>query len=196
IPDSVQGVLAARIDLLSSPAKTALQAAAVIGRSFSPPALASLVGSAAEVRTLVERGFIRPTEPDLVFKHALTREVAYGSLPEDGGIWHEIGRVNALKFDGEAYWEAMLKAVDLTSKPESLAELYGDLAFESTMRGAMWKRAPDDELVLGWIDKALELAGPESRAFAYASIARGMRESDVPATERAISIAERLDDVE
>src|SRR5436190_2193089 len=64
------------------------------------------------------------------------------------------------------------------------------------MRGAVWKRAPDDELVLGWIDKALELAGPESRAFAYASIARGMRESDVPATERAISIAERLDDIE
>src|SRR5438093_1432225 len=82
IPDSVQGVLAARIDLLTSPAKTALQAAAVIGRSFSPPALASLVGSAAEVRTLVERGFIRPTEPELVFKHALTREVAYGSLPK------------------------------------------------------------------------------------------------------------------
>src|SRR5207248_5485485 len=82
IPDSVQGVLAARIDLLTSPAKTALQGAAVIGRSFSPPALASLVGSAAEVRTLVERGFIRPSEPELVFKHALTREVAYGGLPK------------------------------------------------------------------------------------------------------------------
>src|SRR5207244_6642746 len=73
---------AARIDLLTAPAKSALQAAAVIGRSFSPPALATLVGSAAEVRTLVERGFIRPTEPELVFKHALTREVAYGSLPK------------------------------------------------------------------------------------------------------------------
>jgi class 3 adenylate cyclase len=287
IPDSVQGVLAARIDLLTSPAKTALQAAAVIGRSFSPPALASLVGSAAEVRTLVERGFIRPTEPELIFKHALTREVAYGSLPKaerarlhasyavwleeqeagdaragtlayhyaesvnpevaelawrnqqdgaerlrakalhwirraadlslgrfdlgdaltllhraadlapgDGGIWREIGRVNALKFDGEAYWEAMLKAVDLPTKPETLAEIYGELAFETTMRGAMWKRHPDNELVAGWIGKALELADPESRAFAHASIAKGMLEDDVPATERAISIAERLDDVE
>ena len=54
----------------------------MIGRSFSTLALASLVGSAAEVRTLVERGFIRPTEPELVFKHALSREVAYGSLPK------------------------------------------------------------------------------------------------------------------
>src|SRR5207244_3480092 len=105
-------------------------------------------------------------------------------------------RVNALKFDGEAYWEAMSKAVDLTSKPESLAELYGELAFETTMRGAMWKRHPDDELILGWIGKALELAAPESRAFAHASIAKGMREDDVSETERAIAIAERLDDVE
>ena len=82
IPDSVQAVLAGRIDLLTAPAKAALQAAAVVGRSFTPPALASLVGSAAEVRTLVERGFIRPTEPELIFKHALTREVAYSSLPK------------------------------------------------------------------------------------------------------------------
>jgi hypothetical protein len=287
IPDSVQGVLAGRIDLLTSRAKTALQAAAVVGRSFTPPALASLVGSAAEVRTLVERGFIRPTEPELIFKHALTREVAYSSLPKaerarlhasyanwleeqeagdaragtlayhyaeavnpeiaelawrdrveeaerlrakaldwlrraanlalgrfdlgdalallhraadlapgDGGIWHEIGRVNSLKFDGEAYWESMLKAVELTSEPEPLAELYGELAFESTMRGAMWKREPGDELVVAWIGKALELAAPDSRAFAYASLAKGMLEDDVPATERAVSIAERLDDVE
>jgi class 3 adenylate cyclase/tetratricopeptide (TPR) repeat protein len=287
IPDSVQGVLAGRIDLLTSPAKTALQAAAVVGRSFSPAALASLVGSAAEVRTLVERGFIRASEPELVFKHALTREVAYGSLPkaerarlhasyadwleeqeegdaragtlayhyaeavnpeiaelawrdradeaerlranaldwlrraadlalgrfdledalallhraadlapEDGGIWHEIGRVNSLKFDGEAYWESMLKAIELTSEPEPLAELYGELAFESTMRGAMWKREPGDELLLAWIDKGLELAAPDGRAFAYASLGKAMMEDDVPATERAISIAERLDDLE
>ena len=64
------------------PAKEALQAAAVIGRSFSPAGLAALVGTAAEVRTLVERGFVRPTEPELVFKHALTRDVAYGGLPK------------------------------------------------------------------------------------------------------------------
>jgi tetratricopeptide (TPR) repeat protein len=287
IPDSVQVVLAGRIDLLTSPAKTALQAAAVVGRSFSPPALASLVGSAAEIRTLVERGFIRPTEPELVFKHALTREVAYSSLPkaerarlhasyavwleeqeggdaragslayhyseavnpevielawrdredeaerlrakaldwlrraadlalgrfdledaltllhraadlapEDGGIWHEIGRVNSLKFDGEAYWEAMLKAIDLIPEPESLAELYGELAFESTMRGAMWKREPGAELMEAWIGKALELTAADGRALAYASLAKGMLEDDVPATERAVSIAERLDDVE
>ncbi len=42
IPDSIQGVLAARIDLLEPAAKEALPAAAVIGRSFSPAGLAAL----------------------------------------------------------------------------------------------------------------------------------------------------------
>jgi hypothetical protein len=60
----------------------------------------------------------------------------------------------------------------------------------------MWKRAPDDRLVSGWMGRALELADPESRAFAYASIAKAMRDDDVPATRHAISIAERIDDVE
>jgi class 3 adenylate cyclase len=82
IPDSVQAVVAARIDLLPAGAKAALQAAAVVGRSFTPGDLAVLTGSSAEVRTLVERGFVRATEPELVFKHAVTRDVAYGSLPK------------------------------------------------------------------------------------------------------------------
>ena len=287
IPDSVQGVLAARIDLLGAEAKEALQAAAVIGRSFSLGGLAALTGSAAEVRTLVERGFVRPTEPEVAFKHALTREVAYGGLPkasrarlhaayadwlaaEDPGdaragalayhyaeavnpeiaelawrgredeaerlrvaalrwlgratelalgrfdledalgslrravelapddveLWHGLGRVNALRFDGEAFWQTMLKAVELTSDPAKLGELYADLAWESTMRGAMWKHAPEDALVLGWIESALELATPDSRPLARALNAKAHREDDLALAGQAIEIAERLDDVE
>jgi class 3 adenylate cyclase len=288
IPDSVQALLAARIDLLPPAEKTALQAASVIGRTFAAPALAALTGTTGEIRTLVERGFLRQGEPDLVFKHALTWEVVYGSLPkasrarlhasfaswleatggprddhaaalahhyaqavdpeiaalawrgeearlellsteafrwlrraaelavgrfdieeavallrravelapEDGELWRRIGRASALRFDGEGYWEAMLKAVELTSDPVTLGEIYGELAFESTMRGAMWKRAPDDALVVGWIGQALELAAPDSRALAHASIAKAMRDDDVPLAERAIAIAERLGDLE
>jgi class 3 adenylate cyclase len=287
IPDSIQGVLAARIDLLSPAAKDALQAAAVIGRSFSPAGLTALVGSTAEVRTLVERGFVRATEPELVFKHALTRDVAYGSLPKaerarrhaayaewledvdandgragtlayhyaeavnpeiaelawrdrdedaarlrisalrwlrraaelavgrfdlddalglleraaeltpaDPELWHSIGRVNALKFDGKAFWEAMLKAVELSSDAAKLGELYGELSWESTMRGAMWKVAPDDAIALGWIKQALELAPPDSRPYGYALTAKAMREDDTSAAGRAVAIAARLDDVE
>jgi class 3 adenylate cyclase len=287
IPDSVQAVLAARIDLLEPPAKDALLAAAVIGRSFSAAGLAALVGSAAEVRTLVERGFVRPTEPELVFKHALTRDVAYGALPkaerarrhaayadwlqgEDAGdgraatlayhyaeavdpaiadlawrdrdqdaarlgasalrwlgraaelalarfdlddalglleraaeltpgdaeLWHSIARVNALKFDGTAFWESMQKTLELTAGEAEHGELYAELSFESTMRGAMWKVAPDWALVSGWIEQALEHTPPDSRSYAYGLVGKSMLEDDIAAAERAIAIAERLDDVE
>ena len=90
IPDSVQSVLAARIDLLDPVAKAALQAAAVVGRVFWAGPVTELTGTAdIEWRTLEDRDFIRPRahstlagEREFVFKHALTREVAYAGLPK------------------------------------------------------------------------------------------------------------------
>jgi DNA-binding SARP family transcriptional activator len=81
-PESVQALLASRIDLLAPEAKEALQAASVAGRVFSAAALAELTtGSEPDLRTLGDRGFVysRP-DGEWAFKHALTREVAYGSL--------------------------------------------------------------------------------------------------------------------
>jgi class 3 adenylate cyclase len=88
IPDSVQAVLAARIDLLGDAEKAALQAAAVIGRAFWTGPMYELVGEhVPDLATLESRDFIRrrPTsslegEVEYVFKHALTREVAYNGL--------------------------------------------------------------------------------------------------------------------
>jgi class 3 adenylate cyclase/tetratricopeptide (TPR) repeat protein len=88
IPDTVQAVLAARIDLLPQREKAALQAAAVIGRVFWSSAIRALLGGdEADFRMLEQRDFIRrrpgsslEDEREFVFKHALTREVAYGSL--------------------------------------------------------------------------------------------------------------------
>src|SRR5262245_6976490 len=90
IPDSVQSVLAARIDLLDPAAKAALQAAAVVGRVFWVGPVAELTGSVdIDWRTLEDRDFIRrrpgstlPGEREFMFKHALTREVAYVGLPK------------------------------------------------------------------------------------------------------------------
>ena len=89
LPDSVQGVIAARVDLLPSAEKETLQAAAVIGRSFWVGAVRELLDAAPfDPTVLEERGFVRRRrqssvggERELVFKHALTREVAYTSLP-------------------------------------------------------------------------------------------------------------------
>ena len=90
----------------------------------------------------------------------------------------------------------MQKTLDLTADPAELGALYAELSFESTMRGAMWKVAPDWAIVAGWIQRALEHAQPDSRAYAYALVGKAMLEDDIAAAEHAIAIAERLDDVE
>ncbi len=88
VPDSVQALLAARIDLLDPADKEALQTAAVIGRVFWTGPVYELLAEEPDFRTLEERDFIRlrsgssiPGQREYAIKHALTREVAYASLP-------------------------------------------------------------------------------------------------------------------
>jgi predicted ATPase len=88
VPDSVQAVLAARIDLLGPAEKSALQAAAVIGRVFWTGPVYELLDAKPDLRVLEDRDFVRRRagssiagEREYVIKHALTREVAYESLP-------------------------------------------------------------------------------------------------------------------
>ncbi len=92
VPDSIQAVLAARIDLLPEAEKAALQAASVIGRTFwTGPVYELVAGESPNFGLLEERDFVRRRagsslagEREYVIKHALTREVAYGSLPKAG----------------------------------------------------------------------------------------------------------------
>jgi len=88
VPDSVQAVLSARIDLLEPTEKEALQAAAVIGRVFWSGPVYELVQGEPDLRVLEERDFVRRRsgtsmagEREYAIKHGLTREVAYASLP-------------------------------------------------------------------------------------------------------------------
>ncbi len=90
IPDSVQALIAARIDGLDADDKRVLQHAALVGRVFWRGALDALspdldVGCALD--RLLEREFIAPEahssisgERAFQFTHGLIREVAYGTL--------------------------------------------------------------------------------------------------------------------
>lgn len=90
VPDSVHAVLAARIDLLPPEQKATLQTASVMGRRFwAGPVGDLLEGGQPDFALLEERDFVRRVvgssmadEREYVFKHQLTREVAYGSLPK------------------------------------------------------------------------------------------------------------------
>ena len=88
VPDTIQGVLMARIDRLPDTAKRLLQTASVLGREFSlrllgtiwegPGALEPLLGELKRLEFVYED--TGAEEPVYVFKHVLTQEVAYGSL--------------------------------------------------------------------------------------------------------------------
>lgn len=88
IPDSVQGVLMARIDRLPEFARRVLQMAAVVGRIFLYRVLAAIAEEDWELDesliTLQREEMIRERtrfpEPEYIFKHELTREAAYGGL--------------------------------------------------------------------------------------------------------------------
>ena len=88
IPDSVQAVLAARIDRLGEHEKTVLQTASIIGRSFVLHLLAGLSGAPEHeldtiLRRLIEAEFVYEEaiypEAEYAFRHPLTQEVAYDS---------------------------------------------------------------------------------------------------------------------
>jgi hypothetical protein len=89
VSDSIQSLLAARIDLLPPAEKHALQAASVIGQTFWAGAVAELMpDDPCDLAMLERRDFVRHRlrstithEREFVFKHALTRDVAYASVP-------------------------------------------------------------------------------------------------------------------
>jgi class 3 adenylate cyclase/tetratricopeptide (TPR) repeat protein len=88
VPDTLQGVLMARLDRLGSGTKRVAQQAAVIGRIFQQRVLLKLAEDVARLEAdlshLERDELIRELrrDPDLeyIFKHALTQEVAYETL--------------------------------------------------------------------------------------------------------------------
>ena len=94
IPDSVQSVLAARIDLLPLPSKRVLQRAAVVGRVFWTGSLGEPnADSLDELLDVLEGRDLITTrmgsafrgERECIFRHVLTCDVAYESIPAVSG---------------------------------------------------------------------------------------------------------------
>ena len=92
IPPTVQGVLAARIDRLAPEEKALLQQLAVIGREFSVSLLRQVITQPEDelyrlLTSLQRKEFLyeQPAFPEVeyVFKHALTQEVAYGTVLQE-----------------------------------------------------------------------------------------------------------------
>jgi DNA-binding NtrC family response regulator len=133
VPATVQTVLAARIDRLPPDEKRLLHTAAVIGTEVPLPllqAIAELPEAAVHdgLRQLQAAEFLYEThlvpEHAYSFKHALTHDVAYGSLPQE--------RRRVL--------HARIVEVVETLSPDRLAEQVERLAHHA-LQGEVWEKA-------------------------------------------------------
>jgi class 3 adenylate cyclase/tetratricopeptide (TPR) repeat protein len=93
LPETVQGIIAARLDGLSRDEKDLLQDAAVVGKVFWSGALAQMRGRSRSelegpLHGLERKEFVRREqrssvagETEYAFRHILVRDVAYGQIP-------------------------------------------------------------------------------------------------------------------
>jgi tetratricopeptide (TPR) repeat protein len=134
IPDTIQGVIMARVDRLGEEIKQVLRTAAVIGRSFLYRILKTI---AEEVRELdrdldqlrtVELIRVKQKVPELeyIFKHALVQEATYGSilLQRRRELHSKVGQATETLF------------------PDRLEEFYSLLAYHYA-RAENWEKAQD-----------------------------------------------------
>jgi tetratricopeptide (TPR) repeat protein len=133
VPATVRAILAARIDRLPAEDKNLLQMASIIGKDVPVAVLAAVAAEPADVlfaglARLQAAEFLYETRmyPDAgyTFKHALTHEVAYGSLLQERRRALHVRTVEAIE----------------SLYPERLAEHVERLAHHA-LRGEVWEKA-------------------------------------------------------
>ena len=162
VPDTIQALIAGRLDTLSGERKALLQDAAVIGNVFWASALASISAREEreveeELHELARREFVRRSrsssvegEHEYSFWHVLVRDVAYAQIPR---------AARARKHLAAARWIEALAEERSTDHAEFLAHHYANAlelfraSGDSTRAQQLEKQAAD----------ALTLAG--DRAF-------------------------------
>jgi DNA-binding SARP family transcriptional activator len=85
LPETIQTLLAARLDRLDPGERAVLERAAVVGRDFTVVDVAFLLDQDAtsQLAALANRGFVRPRgEHAFGFRHALVQEAVYRAAPK------------------------------------------------------------------------------------------------------------------
>jgi class 3 adenylate cyclase/tetratricopeptide (TPR) repeat protein len=127
-PETLQAIIAARLDALPDQQKSLLQDASVLGKVFWPGALVDMSGSEAQgvreaLHDLARKELVRASrvssvknETEYSFSHALVRDVAYGQIPR---------RSRARKHVAAARWTEQLAGERVADHAELIAYHYG-----------------------------------------------------------------------
>jgi tetratricopeptide (TPR) repeat protein len=127
VPETVQALIAARLDTLAPERKSLLQEAAVVGKVFWAGEVAAMSGLATHdvqesLRDLVRRELIRPArlstiegEQEFSFWHLLVRDVAYQQIPR---------AARARKHLAAAEWIARIAGERIADHAEILVHHY------------------------------------------------------------------------
>jgi class 3 adenylate cyclase/tetratricopeptide (TPR) repeat protein len=214
IPDTLQALIAARIDHLPPGGKELLQGAAVMGRIFWKGALGDLVLEGTDIDPLLEdlhlREFVLPEarstisgEDAFKFKHVLIREVAYGGLSKAARAgYHQRFAEWLRKRAGEELLE--VRAYHLDHATALLAELDGSppaklateaaAALEEAGRRALAREANATARKL--LVRAVELEPTVERRFQAARAAWRMSEFPVvsPEMQEVLKLAREAGD--
>jgi class 3 adenylate cyclase len=165
VPESVQGVIAARLDALPRPAKELLQEAAVHGNVFWAGGVATAAGVEVEegealLRSLERKDFVRRERRSVVagesqysFHHVLLRDVAYGQIPR---------RARAEKHRRAAEW------IEGLGRPDDHAELLAH-HYKQALDLSRATGGEDDPAIVERARESFRRAG--ERALALASYA-------------------------
>jgi DNA-binding SARP family transcriptional activator len=89
LPETIQALLAARLDRLGPGERAVLERGAVVGKEFAADDVTSLLDPDAvstvdaHLRTLANRGFVRPRgDGALAFRHVLVQQAVYRAAPK------------------------------------------------------------------------------------------------------------------
>ena len=184
LPETVQALIASRLDTLSPERKGLLQDAAVLGKVFWSGAVAAIGGTteqqvAVGLHELERREFVRPSrtsavegERELAFWHALVRDVAYGQIPRPQRAQKHLAAADWIeeRAGGRVENVADLLAHHL-GEAVALYEAVGEQARADALRPRV-KRALvlaaeralglDPPRAVAHLDRALELVSDES----------------------------------
>ena len=184
IPETLEALIASRLDVLAPDCRAVLGDAAVMGLEFWRGALTAMEqrdpeAIDEELRELVDRELVRslPTsslegDAEFTFRHALTRDVAYAQLPRavraakhaDVAAWiHEaVGdRRGDMASVLAHHWVTALE-LSRATRQERLAEATLEPAIASLMRAGDHSLALDVAIAEGRYRQALDFAAPDS----------------------------------